>query len=46
MSLAPRNTTLPLRTDYEALRVSPGQAAAIVELAERFVRAVEELYPD
>lgn len=40
--------TLPLRigTDYEALHVEPYEAVAVVELAERFLAAIEALYPD
>ena len=39
---------LPLRigTDYEALRIDTEQADEIVQLAERFLNAVEALYPD
>jgi uncharacterized protein (UPF0332 family) len=40
--------TLKLRlgTDYEARRVSTDEAESVVELAERFVVAVEALYAD
>ncbi len=40
--------TLPLRlgVDYEALRVPPSDAEAVVELAERFLESIEALYPD
>lgn len=39
---------LPLRigTDYEAQPVSHAQAQEVVELAERFLEAIEALYPD
>ena len=40
--------TLPLRmaADYEARRVAHNDAEEVVELADRFVQAIEALYPD
>ena len=37
---------LRLGADYDALPVDRGQAKAVVELAGRFLRAIEALYPD
>ncbi len=39
--------TLPVRleTDYEARAVSPDEAEALIELADRFVATVDALYP-
>lgn len=40
--------TLPLRlgADYEARPVEPEEAEAVVDLAARFLQAIEALYPD
>jgi uncharacterized protein (UPF0332 family) len=40
--------TLPVRleTDYEARDVTPSEAQGVIELAGRFVKAIEALYPD
>jgi uncharacterized protein (UPF0332 family) len=40
--------TLPVRleTDYEARDVSTVEAEDVIDLAARFVAAIEELYPD
>jgi uncharacterized protein (UPF0332 family) len=44
---APRDL-LPVRleTDYEARDVTPAEARDVIELAGRFVAAIEALYPD
>lgn len=40
--------TLPLRldVDYDARPVQQEESEAVVDLAGRFIRAIEELYPD
>jgi uncharacterized protein (UPF0332 family) len=43
---AERTQELRLGADYDALQVEPEAAESVVELAERFVAAVEALYPD
>lgn len=46
--LAGAERTVPLRlgADYEAMQISHHQAEDVVELAARFLSAIEALYPD
>jgi uncharacterized protein (UPF0332 family) len=46
--LADARDVLPLRleSDYEARDVSPAEAEAVIDLAERFLAAIDEMYPD
>ncbi len=45
--LAEAERTVPLRlgADYEAMQISQEKAEAVVELADRFVEAIDALYP-
>ena len=43
---AERTHELRLGADYEARRVNAAEAEAVIELATRFISAIEELYPD
>jgi len=43
---AERIQELRLGADYEARQIAPGEAEAVVDLAARFLQAVNALYPD